>query len=365
MVVKPVAVVVAGALVVLGSAVGTYFAVRENRAMLAPASADVVAPESVPSPVESTDQLIETVVPPEEAAEPTAEVDAAAVTAVTTAAKTEPAAASVVLRNDSAPTVPAGRTDRTTPDPTASAPDPAPPATASSAPERGADELPPVEGWRRLPERWPTDTASDRDVAPERVALGSIDADALGVELPPEEQPPVRRHLLITANSVIGLRVDTPVTTEDAVVEDDVEARVTRDVMVEDEVAIPAGTRVLGSVVLVEQTGQLRGSARLGVRFHTVVLDEIVEVPITTDTVYREGKGLGNDSAAKIGGAAVGGAILGALFGGRQGAAIGGAAGAAGGTAAAMAGNGQPATLPAGSTLTIQLSHPATVTIQN
>ena len=126
----------------------------------------------------------------------------------------------------------------------------------------------------------------------------------------------------------------------------------------------PAGTRVLGSVVLVEKAGELRGAARLGVRFHTVVLDDVFELPIVTETVYREGKGRGSESAAKIGGAAVGGAILGAIFGGRQGAAIGGAAGAAGGTAAAMAGDGQPATLPAGSTLTVRLSRPATVTIE-
>ncbi len=137
----------------------------------------------------------------------------------------------------------------------------------------------------------------------------------------------------------------------------------TRDVVVSDEVAVPAGTRVMGSVVLVEGAGQLKGSARLGVRFHTIVLDDVYEVPIVTETVYREGKGRGGESAAKIGGAAVGGAILGAIFGGRQGAAIGGAAGAAGGTAAAMAGDGQPATLPAGSTLTVRLSRPATVTL--
>ena len=58
----------------------------------------------------------------------------------------------------------------------------------------------------------------------------------------------------------------------------------------------------LGLVVLVEQTAQLRGSASLGVRFYTVVLDEIVDAPITTDTVYRAGKGQGSDRAAKMGG---------------------------------------------------------------
>lgn len=201
------------------------------------------------------------------------------------------------------------------------------------------------------------------DHMPPQVALAGIDADTFGTALSPEARPVVRRELVLAADTVIGLQVDTSVTTEYALVEDDVVARVTRDVVVGDTVAIPAGSLVRGSVVLVEPSAKFRGSARLGVRFHTVVLDPGREVPIATETVYREGKGRGGESAAKIGGAAVGGAILGAIFGGRRGAAVGGAAGAASGTAAAMAGTGESATLPAGTTLTIRLSHPATFVV--
>ena len=192
----------------------------------------------------------------------------------------------------------------------------------------------------------------------------TIASSSLGVGLDREERPLIVEELIISADSVVGLQVDTPVSTEDAEVEDDVEARVTRDVVVGDYIAIPAGTRVMGSVVLVEQAGKVKGASRLGVRFHTVVLDDGVEVPLTTETVYRSGKSKGGASAGKIGGGAVGGAILGAIFGGRQGAAIGGAVGAAGGTAATMAGDGQPAILPAGATVTVRLSRPATVAIE-
>ena len=241
--------------------------------------------------------------------------------------------------------------------PTPSREDRSAPPSPSSVP----DDAPGVAGWERA-----SDSAPSFDAAstPNQVALKSLDSADLGVSVNPEERPRTLRELTVSADSVIGIQVDTPVSTVDAEVEDDVEARVTRDVVVDSEVAIPAGTRVLGSVVLVEQTGKLKGSARLGVRFHTVVLDDIYELPISTETVYREGKGRGSESAAKIGGAAVGGAILGAIFGGQKGAAIGSAAGAAGGTAAAMAGDGQPATLPVGSTLTVRLSRPATVTIE-
>ena len=155
-------------------------------------------------------------------------------------------------------------------------------------------------------------------------------------------------ELEIAADSVIGLQVDTAVSTRTAKVEDTVEARVTRDVLVEDQVAVPAGTRMLGSVVLVETGGRLRDAARLGVRFHTLVMDDGLRVPIVTEAIYREGRSRGSDSVAKIGGAAVGGAILGAIFGGARGAAIGGSIGAAGGTAAALNGEAEPAGLPTG-----------------
>ena len=190
-----------------------------------------------------------------------------------------------------------------------------------------------------------------------------VDPVSLGSTLPPGEPPLIVEELVLTADSVIGLQVDTPVSSDTAEIEDDVEARVTRDVMVSNRVAIPAGTRMLGSVVLVERAGQFKGASRLGVRFHTVVLDDFIEVPVVTATVYREGQARGGQSAAKIGGAAIGGAILGAIFGGGRGAAIGGAAGAAGGTAATMAGDGEAATLVAGATLTVRLSRPATITV--
>ncbi len=121
---------------------------------------------------------------------------------------------------------------------------------------------------------------------------------------------------------------------------------------------------MLGSVVLVEKGGKLRDAARLGVRFHTLVLDDGFQVAVVTETIYREGRSRGSNSVAKIGGAAVGGAILGAIFGGSRGAAIGGSIGAAGGTAAALNGEADPAGLPPGTRLTVRLSRPVAVTVE-
>ena len=128
------------------------------------------------------------------------------------------------------------------------------------------------------------------------------------------------------------------------VIEDRVEARVTRDVRADGRVAIPAGSRVLGSVSVVERGGKMRERARLGVRFHTVILADGTELALQTETVLREGESPGNASAAKVGGGAIGGAILGAILGGGKGAAIGAGVGAGAGTAAVMAGGRRAAT---------------------
>lgn len=184
--------------------------------------------------------------------------------------------------------------------------------------------------------------------------------------VPPAPEPPARtfEQFLVSADSVIGIQMDTAVSSERAVVEDRVEARVTRDVKVGGRTAIPAGSRMLGSITLVEKGGKVKERARLGIRFHTLVLADNTSLPVQTETVYREGDSPASESAAKVGGAAVGGAILGAIFGGTKGAVLGGSAGAAGGAAAVMSGERHAATLPAGSTLTVRLSEPVTVTVE-
>jgi hypothetical protein len=192
------------------------------------------------------------------------------------------------------------------------------------------------------------------------------DVEPQAPQAPVETAPAPRQiePLVVPASSVIGLRVETPLSTERAQVEDRVEARVTRDVLVDGRVAIPSGARAMGSVILVERGGKMKDRARLGVRFHTLTLSDGSELPINTEAIYREGDSPSGESARKIGGAAVGGAILGALIGGKKGAVIGGATGAAGGTAVVVAGDRNAATLPAGTIVTIRLAAPAGVEVE-
>lgn len=180
---------------------------------------------------------------------------------------------------------------------------------------------------------------------------------------PIEAPGPVLVDLVVSADSVIGLQLESAVSSERARVEDSVVAHVARDVRVGDRVAIPSGARVFGEVTIVERGGRMRDRARLGVRFTSVVLADGTRLPIRTETIFREGDSPAPGSAAKIGGGAVGGLIIGGILGGGKGAAIGGSIGAGAGTAAVMVGGRNHATLPAGSPLTVRLEEPVSITV--
>jgi hypothetical protein len=176
-----------------------------------------------------------------------------------------------------------------------------------------------------------------------------------------EPPSPEFEEFVVSTDSVVGLQMETLTTSENAQVEDDVVAHVTRDVRVRDRVVIPAGSVARGEVMLVERGGRLRDRARLGVRFTLVVLTDGTRIPIETDMVYREGDARGAQSASRISGGAIGGAIIGGIFGGKRGAAIGGSVGAGAGTAAALAGSRDPAVLPRGAAVTVRITAPTTV----
>jgi hypothetical protein len=205
----------------------------------------------------------------------------------------------------------------------------------------------------------------------ETAPLPAVEDPAESLSFEPEaargqQSPPLARfeEITVPSETVIGVQVDTAVTSERARVEDRVEGHVTRDVAVGGRVAIPAGTKLLGSVTLVERGGKFKERARIAVRFHTAQMPDGSRVALQTTAVMREGSSPSRETAAKVGGSAVGGAILGAILGGTKGAVLGGTAGAAGGTAVVAAGDRNAATLPAGTTVSIRLMSDVALTVE-
>jgi hypothetical protein len=183
------------------------------------------------------------------------------------------------------------------------------------------------------------------------------------IAAPPIPLAPAYDERTVPAASVIGIRLDTSVSSETARVEDRVTARVTRDVSIDGQMVFPAGAELTGTVTLVERGGKMRDRARIGVRSDTLTLASREHLPIQTETIFRDGESPSNEASSKIGASAVIGTILGAVIGGKKGAAIGAAAGAGGGTAAVMAGDRNEAAIPAGAPLTVRLTAPVTILV--
>lgn len=322
---------------VTAAAGGAYVAVRQNAAPVpvaaapAPAAAPAFTPEQAARPVSETEAVV---------AAP--EVSRPAAPAPDAAPPPAPKARLSTVRETPRGTPQVARRDR-----------------EPSAPR---DKQKPSVS----PQPAPVAPAVDQPAVPSPIATSPIETIR---EAPRGAEPPPAaiaqfEEVVLPSSSVIGLEIDTPLSSERARIEDRVDARVTRDVVADERVAIPAGSRVIGAVTVVERGGKVKQSARLGVRFHTLVLADGRELPLSTEPVYREGESPAADSARKIGGAAIGGAILGAIIGGGKGAVIGGATGAAGGSAVVMSGDRHAATLAPGTVVTVRLSAPAAIEVQ-
>jgi len=208
--------------------------------------------------------------------------------------------------------------------------------------------------------------ATANAVSPAAVPVAAPTPTPAPPTAPSQVTTPVTRYdeVTLAADSVLGLQIESNVSTRTAHVEDRVDARLSRDVLVGGRVAIAAGARLEGAVTLVERGGKYKNRPRLGITFSTLVLADGTRMAIQTEPIYRDGDSPAGQATAKVGGSAVVGAILGAMIGGKKGAAIGTAAGAAGGAAAVAAGDRNEASLPSGTPVTARLSAPVIVLIE-
>jgi len=320
---------------VAAAAGGGYLATRHNVAsMAAPDATAASAPATTQlQPVQETEALVNAPLKPESA--PSASLPATAIAS--------PA------RRPAPPSVPVAAPRR---------------RAADTVQARTAEKPPSLE--RSWPSGSSTSSSSSTAVSADAQDPATTHIEERQTDTPRAPEPPAKsfQELVVAADSVVGLQTESALSSEMSRVEDPIEARVVRDVHVGGEVAIPAGTRALGTVISVERGGKFKERARLGIRFQTLVLADGTRLPMTTDTIYRYGDAPGNGTAARIGGGAVVGAIIGGIIGGGKGAAIGATTGAGAGTASVMTSDRSAAVFPKGTEVTARILSPVTVTIE-
>jgi type IV secretory pathway VirB10-like protein len=134
-------------------------------------------------------------------------------------------------------------------------------------------------------------------------------------------------------------------------------ARISSSVTTEGDVAIPAGSEVVGVVTEAVPLRKIGGRAKLALKFTDLVLPSGATVPLQASLVEQGRSETGRD-AATIGGAAAGGAILGRVLnkGDRsKGGLIGAVIGAAAGAVIASRTPGEEITIPEGTRLELKL----------
>jgi len=166
--------------------------------------------------------------------------------------------------------------------------------------------------------------------------------------------------VVIPADTQLRVSLGTAVASDTSAVEDRVTGSIVRDVIVDGEPVIPAGSRVRGEVTLAQPSAKVKGRAALTLRFHTVTIGSR-SYDIAAEPVRREAEGTKKKDARDIGIGAGAGAVIGGIIGGGKGAAIGAAAGGGAGATKVLVTKGAEVRLPAGTIVTTRLDSPLTV----
>lgn len=217
-----------------------------------------------------------------------------------------------------------------------------------AARERAADEP--------VPSRQPALT----EPAPEEETPALAEAAPEPDAVEPEAVEPRRETVALTvpAGTLLEIEFLDTVGSAESASGDDFRARVSRDVVVDGLVAVPAGSQILGTVVEAVPLKKVGGKARLALDFRRLELPSGESVALAA-SFAEMGKSETKRDAATIGGAAAGGAVLGRILAGdkdkKKGTVLGAIIGAAAGTAIASRTEGEEVTIPRGTVLELRL----------
>jgi hypothetical protein len=171
------------------------------------------------------------------------------------------------------------------------------------------------------------------------------------------------REFRLPAGTTLAVRLASAIGSDSSRAGDSIDATLTDAFIVDGTEVIPQGSVFRGEVTSAESAGKVKGRARLALRFTSVAMAGRGErYPIAARVSWAAPATTGKD-AAKIAVPAAGGAIIGAIIGGKKGAAIGAAIGGGGGTAVVMSTSGPQIRLERGAALSLPLDQAVDVRV--
>lgn len=148
------------------------------------------------------------------------------------------------------------------------------------------------------------------------------------------------REYTLPAGTKFSAEIQTPIASESSRVNDPVEATLTQAVEVEGVEVLPVGSVIKGNVTLAEPSGKVKGRATLAAEFTSLSPAGRNDSYPMSASIRHTAAATKGDDAKKIGIPAAGGALIGALVGGKKGALIGAAVGGGGGAAVVLSTSG-------------------------
>ncbi len=194
----------------------------------------------------------------------------------------------------------------------------------------------------------------------ERQAIATHQPLPAPESVPPPPPAPTFRDVSVPAGTEIPVRITQTLDSESTQEGSSFSGVVTREVVADGAVVIPAGSGVSGRVSAAHEAGHYKGHSLLTLQL-TAVNRHGRSIALSTEDYTVEGKNRGTNSAEKIGGGAAVGAILGGIFGGGKGAAIGGLAGGGGGAAYQGFTRGQQVSIPSETVIRFRLASSVSV----
>ncbi len=177
--------------------------------------------------------------------------------------------------------------------------------------------------------------------------------------------PPPRPMIEAGAGTHLSLIIDTALSSKTSQPGDRIDARLASDLMADGKVIAAAGSAVRGQVTSAVPSGRVKTRARLAFTFDTLVTKggsaqaiETASVDITADDTHTR-------DAVTVAGGAGAGAIIGGMVDGKKGAGIGALIGAGTGTGVVLIDKGKNVVVNSGGALTVELTRPLRVRVQD
>jgi hypothetical protein len=179
---------------------------------------------------------------------------------------------------------------------------------------------------------------------------------------PPPPPPPEPQKVTLKAGLLLPVRIIDGLSSERNQPGDQFTATLDQPLQVDGFIIAERGSRLEGKVVASDKGGRVKGVSTLAVELTRMTTSDGQKIAITTESFEKHGEQSRTEDAAKVGGGAALGAIIGAIAGGGKGAAIGAGVGGAAGAGGVMATRGKAATIPSETRISFRLREAVTVT---